>query len=124
MFKHLPESPVTEKSADGNSHQQFTFLPAIFLLIQNMQVIRRVPATQLLHMPANSLFDPFSDLAITRPAITEVIKDLSKLVIIHDGDKKFSKVYNRHSPQNASQRCRLRVTQPAQSVILVTTKTI
>jgi hypothetical protein len=42
-----------------------------------------IPATQLMHMPTKALFHTLSDLPVAYPGKAEVIKELTKLVIIH-----------------------------------------
>jgi hypothetical protein len=59
----------------------------IFSLIP--KIVCHIATTQLLHVALNSLFDPFSYPAITRPGILQVLKQDLKLVIIHDGDFEF-----------------------------------
>lgn len=58
-------------------------LPSIFVLVKRKNILLHIPATYLLHMSGNALLDASSDLAVAIPGKAELIKELTKLLIIH-----------------------------------------
>jgi hypothetical protein len=52
-------------------------------MVQGKKIRLHSPATQLLHVTANALFHAFSDPAITIPGQAKVIKQLTKVFVIH-----------------------------------------
>jgi hypothetical protein len=58
-------------------------LSSIFILVKRKNILLHSPATYLLHMSANALLDASSHLAVAVPGEAELIKELTKLSIIH-----------------------------------------
>ena len=60
----------------------------------------------MMHLPVNiaskAFFDSFSDLAVSCPVITEVIKEFSKLVIMHNHGEELCEFNGRLLPYSST----------------------
>jgi hypothetical protein len=74
FFQYPPELSVSEETADGHKKALFTVKLFFRLGLYQLTICFERSAVELFHVAADSLFNPLTHLAETRPWAVKVIK--------------------------------------------------